>query len=129
MMNEKLMLLLLIGSKRTNKVDDLMKFDVVLSTCNYINNISLLYLSLIFIYTLDSVIESCFRRQEYGVKRMALGSPTLLKEKSILHKIKWHRIVLDEAHNIKDRACNTARAVVKKKKTTFFMHLLKVYFI
>ncbi|KAG1151268.1 hypothetical protein G6F37_004808 [Rhizopus arrhizus] len=83
------------GSKRTNKVDDLMKFDVVLSTY--------------------SVIESCFRRQEYGVKRMALGSPTLLKEKSILHKIKWHRIVLDEAHNIKDRACNTARAVFNLK--------------
>lgn len=120
MLNEKLILLLLIGSKRTNKVDDLMKFDVVLSTCEYMNNISFLYLSLIFIYTLDSVIESCFRRQEYGVKRMVQGSPTLLKEKSILHKIKWHRIVLDEAHNIKDRACNTARAVVKKKKINFF---------
>lgn len=31
--------------------------------------------------------------------------------KSILHTVKWDRIILDEAHYIKDRRCNTTRAV------------------
>ena len=30
---------------------------------------------------------------------------------SILHKVKWRRIILDEAHNIKDRRSSTAKAV------------------
>ncbi|XP_042422909.1 DNA repair protein RAD16-like [Zingiber officinale] len=30
---------------------------------------------------------------------------------SILHSVKWQRIILDEAHFIKDRHCNTAKAV------------------
>ncbi|RUP44527.1 SNF2 family N-terminal domain-containing protein [Jimgerdemannia flammicorona] len=55
----------------------------------------------------DAIIESAFRKQEYGFKR----KDGLVKEQSILHRIHWHRIVLDEAHNIKDRSCNTARAV------------------
>ncbi|CAM8949787.1 unnamed protein product [Rhodiola kirilowii] len=33
------------------------------------------------------------------------------KGKSILHSLKWERIILDEAHSIKDRKCNTAKAV------------------
>eukprot|EP00258_Populus_trichocarpa_P024901 XP_024440920.1 DNA repair protein RAD16 isoform X3 [Populus trichocarpa] len=35
----------------------------------------------------------------------------LQKEKSLLHSLKWERIILDEAHFIKDRRCNTAKAV------------------
>ncbi|PHZ07300.1 uncharacterized protein RHIMIDRAFT_277214 [Rhizopus microsporus ATCC 52813] len=93
--NNALSVHLFHGSKRTNKVEDLQKYDVVLSTY--------------------SVVESCFRRQEYGVKRMVRGKPALVKEKSVLHKVDWHRIILDEAHNIKDRACNTARAVFNLK--------------
>lgn len=31
--------------------------------------------------------------------------------KSILHSVKWDRLILDEAHYIKDRRCNTTRAV------------------
>ncbi|CAM0906028.1 unnamed protein product [Alopecurus aequalis] len=31
--------------------------------------------------------------------------------KSPLHSVRWERIILDEAHFIKDRRCNTARAV------------------
>lgn len=31
--------------------------------------------------------------------------------KSILHSMKWERIILDEAHSIKDRRCNTAKAI------------------
>ena len=33
------------------------------------------------------------------------------KSKSALHSVTWHRIVLDEAHSIKDKACATAKAV------------------
>ncbi|KAA8524696.1 hypothetical protein F0562_011119 [Nyssa sinensis] len=36
----------------------------------------------------------------------------LATKKSILHSIKWERIVLDEAHYIKDRRCNTTKAVL-----------------
>ncbi|KAL1934289.1 hypothetical protein VTP01DRAFT_6471 [Rhizomucor pusillus] len=75
------------GAKRTEHISDLKKYDVVLTTY--------------------SIIESCFRKQEYGVKRKQI----IVKEKSPLHQIDWHRIILDEAHNIKDRSCNTARAV------------------
>ncbi|BDA51349.1 probable ATP-dependent helicase rhp16 [Coccomyxa sp. Obi] len=30
---------------------------------------------------------------------------------SVLHEVAWRRVVLDEAHSIKDRRCSTARAV------------------
>jgi DNA repair protein RAD16 len=49
---------------------------------------------------------SCFRKQEKGFKRKDL----IIKEKSPIHKIKWKRVVLDEAHNIKERSTNTAKA-------------------
>ena len=35
----------------------------------------------------------------------------MVKEKSILHSYEWSRVILDEAHAIKDRSCSTARAV------------------
>lgn len=64
------------------------------------------------------------------MKRMVRGKPALVKEKSVLHKINWHRIILDEAHNIKDRACNTARAVVCiKKMTSYSCPLLMCYIV
>ncbi|KAI8365824.1 SNF2 family N-terminal domain-containing protein [Choanephora cucurbitarum] len=75
--------------KRTSNADELKKYDVVLSTY--------------------SIMESSFRRQEQGVHNKATRS--IKKEKSALHKVKWHRVILDEAHNIKDRASNTARSV------------------
>ncbi|KAH8555022.1 SNF2 family N-terminal domain-containing protein [Umbelopsis sp. PMI_123] len=59
------------------------------------------------ILTTYSILESAFRKQEYGFKR----SHHLVKEASLLHQIHWHRIILDEAHNIKDRSNNTARSV------------------
>ncbi|KAI8580767.1 hypothetical protein K450DRAFT_208493 [Umbelopsis ramanniana AG] len=59
------------------------------------------------ILTTYSILESAFRKQEYGFKR----THHLVKEASLLHQIHWHRIILDEAHNIKDRSNNTARSV------------------
>uniref|UniRef100_A0A2P2L5E4 Uncharacterized protein MANES_12G073600 n=1 Tax=Rhizophora mucronata TaxID=61149 RepID=A0A2P2L5E4_RHIMU len=35
----------------------------------------------------------------------------LKKQNSILHSVNWERIILDEAHCVKDRRCNTAKAV------------------
>ncbi|CAO3630326.1 unnamed protein product [Cunninghamella echinulata] len=75
------------GPKRATTVEEIESFDVIITTY--------------------SVMETAFRRQEYGSKQSGL----LVKEKSLLHKINWHRIILDEAHNIKDRSCNTARSV------------------
>ncbi|XP_071736737.1 DNA repair protein RAD16 [Rutidosis leptorrhynchoides] len=39
------------------------------------------------------------------------GSGNKSSLKSVLHSVKWERIILDEAHYIKDRRCNTTRAV------------------
>ncbi|KAI8889437.1 hypothetical protein K501DRAFT_170938, partial [Backusella circina FSU 941] len=75
------------GANRTRDTSELMKFDIILTTF--------------------SIMETSFRRQEYGFKR----KEKLIKEKSPLHQIEWHRIILDEAHNIKDRSSNTARSV------------------
>ncbi|KAJ8533445.1 hypothetical protein ON010_g13810 [Phytophthora cinnamomi] len=44
-------------------------------------------------------------------------TPQKAKGKSPLHQINWTRIVLDEAHYIKDRNCNTARGVFELKST------------
>lgn len=75
-----------LGANREASIDKLKEFDVILTTY--------------------SIIESSFRAQEYGRKRKG----ELIKEQSPLHTIHFHRVVLDEAHNIKDRSCNTARA-------------------
>ncbi|KAG0165369.1 DNA repair protein rad16 [Apophysomyces sp. BC1015] len=85
--NNALKICLFHGARRPTNVNELLKHDVILSTY--------------------SVVESCFRRQEYGVKK----DGDIIRQKSLLHKVHWHRIILDEAHNIKDRSCNTARAV------------------
>ncbi|KAL3657892.1 hypothetical protein V7S43_017092 [Phytophthora oleae] len=44
-------------------------------------------------------------------------APLKTKGKAPLHQIHWTRIVLDEAHYIKDRNCNTARGVFELKST------------
>lgn len=58
-------------------VKDLMKYNVILMSYNS--------------------LESMYRKQEKGFKRKA----GLHKEKSVIHQIKFHRVILDEAHNIK----------------------------
>ena len=79
------------GGNRATDKKELLKYDVVLTSY--------------------AVLESAFRRQNSGYKRKG----ELLKEESILHAIQWHRIILDEAHNIKDRSCNTARGAFALK--------------
>ena len=57
-------------------VKELKKYDVILMSYNS--------------------LESMFRKQEKGFKR----KNGLHKEKSVIHQIKFHRVILDEAHNI-----------------------------
>lgn len=75
------------GSNRTNNVADINGYQVVLTTY--------------------SVLESVYRLQAYGFRRKT----GLKKEKSVLHNTEFYRVVLDEAHNIKDRQSSTAKAV------------------
>ncbi|KAI8319070.1 hypothetical protein GQ54DRAFT_265935 [Martensiomyces pterosporus] len=67
------------------------------------------------VLTTYAVLESSFRRERYGYRNKG----QLLREKSVLHSIDWYRIVLDEAHNIKDRSSNSARAAfeLESKRT------------
>ena len=40
------------------------------------------------------------------------GPPLLIQQAGLRsEQVKWRRVVLDEAHSIKDRRCSTARAV------------------
>ncbi|KAH9853400.1 SNF2 family N-terminal domain-containing protein [Lenzites betulinus] len=79
------------GASRESSISELKKFDVVLTSY--------------------AVMESCFRKQHSGFKRKG----RIVKEKSALHSIEWNRVILDEAHNIKERATNTAKAAFELK--------------
>ncbi|GAA6012147.1 hypothetical protein JCM10207_005148 [Rhodosporidiobolus poonsookiae] len=79
------------GANRLSNVKEMEKFDVVLTSY--------------------AVLESTFRREHKGFTKKG----KVLKEDSILHKINWHRVILDEAHNIKDRQSNTAKAAFALK--------------
>ncbi|EPZ32474.1 Helicase, superfamily 1/2, ATP-binding domain-containing protein [Rozella allomycis CSF55] len=75
------------GQDRPTSADDLLEYDVILTTY--------------------AVVESSYRKQKYGFTRK--------KQKvfadSPLHKMNFYRVVLDEAHAIKDRTSSTAYAV------------------
>lgn len=88
---EGLKVLVWHGSSRESNCEELQKYDVVLTTY--------------------AVMESCFRKQQSGFKRKGM----IIKEKSPIHQIHWNRIVLDEAHNIKERSTNTAKAAFELK--------------
>ncbi|KAI8984946.1 SNF2 family N-terminal domain-containing protein [Trametes punicea] len=79
------------GASRESSIDELKKYDVVLTSY--------------------AVLESCFRKQHSGFKRKG----KIVKERSPLHAIHWNRIILDEAHNIKERSTNTAKATFELK--------------
>lgn len=71
---------------KAKTVKDLKKFDVILMSYNS--------------------LESMYRKQEKGFKR----KDGLYKEKSLMHVIEFHRVILDEAHCIKTRSTMTAKA-------------------
>ncbi|KAI1214650.1 uncharacterized protein F4807DRAFT_404113 [Annulohypoxylon truncatum] len=51
-------------------------------------------------------LEAMYRKQEKGIFR----SEGTYKEKSVMHQLKFHRVILDEAHCIKSRNSGTAKA-------------------
>lgn len=53
-----------------------------------------------------SGLESIHRKESKGWKR----DDGLVKEDSLIHAIKYHRLILDEAHNIKSRTTSVAKA-------------------
>lgn len=58
-----------------------------------------------------NTLESLYRKQEKGYKRKDdEGVSYMYQEKSEIHKIKFHRVILDEAHCIKSRVTMTAKA-------------------
>ncbi|GJC81743.1 DNA repair protein RAD16 [Colletotrichum liriopes] len=65
---------------------DLKKFDVIMMSYNS--------------------LESMYRKQEKGFTR----KDGIYKERSLIHQIEFHRIILDEAHSIKTRTTMTAKA-------------------
>ncbi|KAG8681874.1 DNA repair protein rad16, partial [Ceratobasidium sp. 394] len=79
------------GGSREKDTKELSKYDVVLTTY--------------------AVLESSFRKQVSGFKRKG----EIVKEKSPLHAVTWRRIILDEAHNIKERSTNTAKGAFELK--------------
>lgn len=85
--NNSLSILIYHGTNREQSVAKLKEYDIVLTTYN--------------------LLESVWRKQQSGFRR----KDGVVKQRSVLHTIKFHRIVLDEAHNIKDRSKGTARAV------------------
>lgn len=75
------------GPKRTNDPKVLAKYNVIMSSY--------------------STVEAAWRKQEKGLGRVG----GLVKQDSALHALKYHRLILDEAHSIKDRFCNTSKAI------------------
>lgn len=53
-----------------------------------------------------SGLESMYRKENKGWNR----NDGIVKEDSILHAIKYHRVILDEAHSIKQRTTGVAKA-------------------
>ncbi|QDS69970.1 hypothetical protein FKW77_002889 [Venturia effusa] len=51
-------------------------------------------------------LESMYRKQEKGWSR----GEDIVKEKSPIHTVKFHRLILDEAHSIKQRTTGIAKA-------------------
>jgi len=81
------------GQSRIQNLKELQKYHVVITTY--------------------AVLESAYRKQTYGFKRKG----DIVKERSALHAIEWHRIILDEAHNIKERSTGTAKASFELKSS------------
>lgn len=84
--NNSLKVVLFHGASRAKSIAELDGFDVILTSY--------------------AVVENSFRKQKYGTKKNGRN----VKEASLLHNKKFSRVILDEAHNIKDRMSSTAKA-------------------
>ncbi|KAL5034255.1 hypothetical protein BDV3_003821 [Batrachochytrium dendrobatidis] len=80
------------GAKRLVKAEDICKYDIVITTY--------------------SIIEQGYRKERYGVPKNGKKVTGI----SVIHAIEWGRVILDEAHYIKDRSCNTARSAFALKR-------------
>ncbi|KAL8403970.1 hypothetical protein RB594_009014 [Gaeumannomyces avenae] len=58
-------------------------------------------------------LESLYRKQEKGFAR----KDGIYKEKSLIHQLNFHRVILDEAHYIKSRVTMTSKACFALKTT------------
>ncbi|KAH8842087.1 hypothetical protein MCOR27_010854 [Pyricularia oryzae] len=58
-------------------------------------------------------LQSMYAKQEKGVSK----KDGIYKEKSLLHSIDFHRVILDEAHYIKSRTTMTSKACLALKTT------------
>jgi DNA repair protein RAD16 len=58
-------------------------------------------------------LESMYRKQEKGWSR----GENIVKEDSPMHAVKFHRVILDEAHSIKQRTTGVAKACFALKST------------
>lgn len=74
------------GKERTADASEFHQHDVVLTTY--------------------SIVEAAFRYERSGCTRK--GEKVLIP--SLIHSLMFYRIILDEAHSIKDRSCSTARS-------------------
>lgn len=86
-----LKVLLFHGANRASTAKELEEYDVILTSY--------------------AVLESVFRKERYGFKRVN----GVVKQKSPLHAVNFYRVILDEAHNIKDRTSGTAKAANELK--------------
>ncbi|KAI9724409.1 MAG: hypothetical protein M1812_000477 [Candelaria pacifica] len=75
---------------KTLKQKDLRKYDVIMISY--------------------SGLESLYRKEIKGWKRNIDSENVLIKSDSVIHAIKFHRLILDEAHNIKTRTTGVAKA-------------------
>ncbi|KAH0563005.1 hypothetical protein GP486_002425 [Trichoglossum hirsutum] len=92
--NGKLKVLVYHGQKKERlRKTDLKKHDVILITY--------------------SGLEHIYRKEQKGVRRKAdldEEEEEIVKADSLIHSIKWHRVILDEAHSIKTRNSSTSKA-------------------
>ncbi|KAI9814728.1 MAG: DNA repair protein rad16 [Pycnora praestabilis] len=62
-----------------------------------------------------SGLESMYRKETKGWKRNVDDERVLVKSDSVIHGLHFHRLILDEAHNIKTRTTATAKACFSLK--------------
>ena len=99
--NNGLSVCLYYGANRSVTAKDLKNYDVVLTTC----------MSSFVLSNNRRCLGKCLSKTKYWIQ---VGDG-IHKERSLLHSIEFFRVILDEAYNIKDHSCNTARAAFALK--------------